>query len=353
MPLIVKVNPSLSAEFQIDPTEQVESPVYSPPFSEGTPPSETTALIPRSHHRRFRREVERKLRQKLKMRRVPVLCLILAEVFERFAYYGIVINFVLFLDTSFGWSLFRSVAAVFCFACVSWLMCALGGLIADSRFGRYSTIVGGFAVYLIGTFLLVLVAMWIDVRNNEKSAEKTSELPIVPWLVLVLLAIAAGEGAVKANLSAFGADQLRREAHTPNAKTLFNCFFWLSNVASVLFLAGLTYIQQTEWHYGFTVGYLLPASSLSVAVVMFVSCRKHFVISGPRGTGLRNMWIIMRQAWARRGDQTESRYVGEPWDHPGKRVGSGNLPLRGGGGGGGGEGRGYSVSHWIGVCRWH
>ena len=339
MPLIVKVNPGLSAKLN-DPTEFVDSAI-SPPSEPAVISTERTELIPKIHHRRFRKEVARKLRQKLKMRRLPVLCLILSEVFERFAYYGIVINFVLFLDTSFDLSMFVSAAAVFCFSCVSWFMCALGGLVADSRFGRYNTIVSGFAVYLIGTFLLVLVAMWIDIRNNANVHDHTAHLPIVPWLVLVLLSIAAGEGAVKANLSAFGADQLKRESHSSNSKTLFNCFYWVSNVVSLLALAGLTYLQQTRWHYAFTIGYLVPASSLSIAVVMFVACRKHFVISGPCGTGLRNVWFIVRQAWSRRGSHTETRYFTFPGMGSSKTTlahpRQGHEHGSGGGGGGGGN----------------
>jgi len=29
-------------------------------------------------------------------------------------------------------------------------------------------------------------------------------------------------------------------------------------------------------------------------------CRKYFIIGRPCGTGVRNMWLIVRQAWSRR-----------------------------------------------------
>lgn len=96
---------------------------------------------------------------------------------------------------------------------------------------------------------------------------------IQPWILMILLvsslSITAGEGAVKSNLSTFGADQLKRDAPHPDSKTPFNCFYWMSNVISLLCLAGVTYIQQMKWDFALTVGFGLPMLSLTLAFVTF------------------------------------------------------------------------------------
>lgn len=313
MPLIVKVNP----EHIVAKYPDITSPdgLLSPPPVEADL-TENSPLLKeklKAKHREFRKAVAREIRRNLrKMKRAPVLTLILIEVFERFAYYGILINFVLFLNKCCGWAMFVSVASVMAFSTISWFMCALGGIMADSRFGRYSTIVSGFVIYYIGTLILVVVAFLMGYFYLEKgqARDRIDEPWILMILFLALLCISAGEGAVKANLSAFGADQLKRDAPRQENKTLFNCFYWMSNVVSLLCLAGVTFIQQMKWSYGFTVGFSIPAFSLTLAFVSFLCCRKYFTIGRPHGTGLRNMRLIARQAWSRRkAVKVEARYT--------------------------------------------
>ena len=303
MPLIFKVdNDHLAASYR-----DIRSPdtVFSSPSVEKDLTEHSPLLREKikAKHRRFRRAVSRKIRQSLKMKRAPLLMLILIEVFERFTYYGILINFVIFLYKCCGWSVFVSAASVMGFSSLSWFMCAVSGIMADSRFGRYNTIVSGFVVYFIGSLTLTSLAF------KKEQDIGINQLWIVITLLLSLMSIAAGEGAVKSNLSAFGAEQLKRDAPRPNSKILFNCFYWTSNVISLLCLAGVTFIQQMKWQFSFTIGFGLPTLSLTLAFVTFLCCRKHFIIFRPHGTGIRNMRLILQQAWSRRdAAPVETRY---------------------------------------------
>ena len=99
MPLIVKVNPEHIAVNYPD----ITSPdgILSPPPIEAVKTEESPLLGQKfkAKHREFRKAVSRKIRRNLRsMKRAPVLALILIELFERFAYYGILINFVLYLN---------------------------------------------------------------------------------------------------------------------------------------------------------------------------------------------------------------------------------------------------------------
>ena len=266
-------------------------------------PSETTALL--QNKQRLKKATRRKLGRESKMRkRRIVVALILAEVVERVTYYGVLTNLVLFLNSNFHWHMLSSASAVFIFLCLSSFMSAVGGFVADSRFGRYGVISSGFVVYLLGTIFLVVVAAWLDYRRRYNLTA-----PVIPWLVLVLLCIACGQGALKANLSAFGADQLQSVKPSKSSRIFFNWFYWLANVGAILVLLGITYIQQMNWKYGFLAGFGLLAISLTVAMASFLSCRKYYAVSDPRGTGLRHMWLIVKQAWSKRHDNIVSRYV--------------------------------------------
>jgi peptide/histidine transporter 3/4 len=295
MPLIVNGDGSLAASYK-------DRDLVHEFYTRSPEPTETTPLNPH-----VQKQDAIKLRRRIRMRRFCITCLVLAELCERFAYYGIVINLVLFLD-NFGWSMFAVAGGVLVYSGIAWFMCALGGLVADSRYGRHSTIVAGFIVYFIGAILLVCISIWVDYRQRQLGPH--DNLPILPWLAVVLLSIAAGEGAVKANLSTFSAEQLKGEPPNGTSKNLFNCFYWVANVFALFGLTGVTYIQQTrlKWSSGFTLGFAIPVISLTLAAASFLASSKYFVVDGPHGTGLRNVRLIFKQAWEKRNDNVEIRY---------------------------------------------
>ncbi|XP_020917546.1 solute carrier family 15 member 4 [Exaiptasia diaphana] len=292
MPLIVNGEGSLAASYR---DRDLVHQFYEQPQE----PTETTPLSPHKSD-------AFKLHRRIKMRRFCIACLVLAELCERFAFYCIIINLALFMD-NFGWSMFASACGVLVYSCIAWFMCALGGLVADSRFGRYSTIVAGYFVYFIGAIALVAISVWMD--NRKQQTEPDENLPILPWLAVVLLSIGIGEGAVKANLSTFSAEQLRGEPPNGSGKSLFNCFYWVANALSLCCLAGVGFIQQTrlEWSSGFTLGFAIPVGSLTCSAAAFLASSRYFVVKGPHGTGLRNFWLIVKQAWNKRHDKVEIR----------------------------------------------
>ena len=190
--------------------------------------SETTALLRdnnKKHLNIIKGRRQKHGQEKRMIRRCVTVALILAEMFERVTYYGIITNLVLFLNSIFQWHILSSASAVFIFLCVSSFMSAVGGFVGDSRFGRYGTISSGFIIYLFGTVFFVLIIAWLDYRRGYDATA-----PIIPWLVLVLLCIACGQGALKGNLAAFGADQLQRVRPSRSSKIFFNWFYWMANV---------------------------------------------------------------------------------------------------------------------------
>lgn len=97
--------------------------------------------------------------------------LILIEVFECFVYYGIFINFVLFLYKCCGWFMFVLVVSVMVFVLLFWFMCVVLGIMVDFWFGWYNIIVSGFLIYFIGILIFVVVVFLMGYYDLGKREE--------------------------------------------------------------------------------------------------------------------------------------------------------------------------------------
>ena len=109
---------------------------------------------------------------------MPLLCVILAVVFERITYYGTVANLLLFCLNELKTSPSNAIAITFVFAGLAWLMSFIGGLIGDSYSGRYNAIWGSLNIYMYGSFMLLVVAYVVE----EKRKRKLRVLELFPWL---------------------------------------------------------------------------------------------------------------------------------------------------------------------------
>lgn len=160
-------------------------------------------------------------------RKAACLAVLLVEILERAAFFGIVSNLVLYLNSStFNWGGSQASQAVLIFIGASYLLSPIGGWLADAYLGCYWTIVFSFLLYLVSACLLPTVAsqegrLWlcgempsypIQPSCQGDISECKQELPnpyCAPLLYTGLLILALGISSVKANLIPFGADQVR------------------------------------------------------------------------------------------------------------------------------------------------
>ena len=180
---------------------------------------------------------------------------LITETFERIAFYGVVGSLVLFLNTSpFSWSSYNATNALFVFTGLSYMSSILGGWFADSCCGKFRTIIIAFCIYIAGYVFLPLLNLEIPLHRNithppdwcswhehknvsnwsynhqndqmftiqpavqEDATNSVTMYPVSPiagsiqscsWTVyLSLITMGIGNGAVKANISPFGADQV-------------------------------------------------------------------------------------------------------------------------------------------------
>ncbi|XP_052134984.1 protein NRT1/ PTR FAMILY 5.2-like [Oryza glaberrima] len=199
------------------------------------------------------------------------------EVFERMAYYGISSNLVLYLTTKLHQGTVSSANNVTNWVGTIWMTPILGAYIADAHLGRYRTFMIASLIYLIGMSLLTLAVSVPSLKPPKCGAgtadpgcsEKASSLQLgVFFLALYILAV--GTGGTKPNISTIGADQF--DDHHPRERRHKLSFFnwWMFSIFFGTLFANtvLVYLQDNV---GWTVGYALPTLGLAVSIAIFTA----------------------------------------------------------------------------------
>jgi len=172
----------------------------------------------------------------LKQRKIASYLIIAAKVFERLVFYSISGTLLLYLKVEVPWCLSNTelLAILFLFNAISNSFCLVAGVISDSFISRYTLIIIGYIMYLIGYGLLgvTISSRWIGMgwlpfiilileecknRDVDGLLENVEVVVILRILTLFIISIAAA--IVTSNLAAFGASQV--EGFTDNILDLY------------------------------------------------------------------------------------------------------------------------------------
>jgi peptide/histidine transporter 3/4 len=197
---------------------------------------------------------------------------------ERFTYYSLIVNLLIFFNDNVyenktnknglyaGFADINAIVSVMVLVGLSWLFCVLGGWISDAKLGKLKTIIWGLVMYALGTGLLVLSAFFLKHHIIQKRLYRAL---IVFGSILIAL---IGEGAYKANIAAFGAEQLDHKDPV-STRRYFNFYYFSLNIGSLFALSVSAYIQQWK---GFDIGFGIPFGSITLALIIFVLSRKRY-----------------------------------------------------------------------------
>lgn len=153
---------------------------------------------------------------------------IVTEALERMAFYSLICNMVLFLNSKpLLWASYHAAFALFTLNGVSYITTVFGGWLADAVCGKYATILVAFIVYIAGCGLWPALYPYPDIKfsstcdppfenkshwcaeqHNSTFSGNFSEENCVWAVFLMIIIISFGYGSVRVNIIPFGALQV-------------------------------------------------------------------------------------------------------------------------------------------------
>ncbi|MQM16664.1 hypothetical protein Taro_049620 [Colocasia esculenta] len=229
--------------------------------------------------------------------------ILVVELNERLTSLGIAVNLVTYTTGTMHLGNAVSANTVTNFLGTSFMLCLLGGFIADTFLGRYLTIAIFAAVQATGVTILTISTAVPGLRPPHCVPSSSACIPAsggqLAVLYLALYLTALGTGGLKSSVSGFGSDQFD-EADSSEKKSMmrfFNWFFFLISLGSLLAVTVLVYVQD---HLGRRWGYGICATSILIGLVVFLSGTRRYRFKKLVGSPLTQIAAVVAAAWKKR-----------------------------------------------------
>ncbi|XBI01919.1 hypothetical protein VPH35_130579 [Triticum aestivum] len=190
-----------------------------------------------------------------------------AEFSECLCFAAIAKNLVTYLTTVLHESNVDAARNVSTWVGSCFLTPVVGAFLADSYWGRYSTVAVFLSVYIFGMFIMTSSAAlpWLLPRSSDEGGgvHRTAV-----YLRLYLVALCTG--GIKPCATALGADQFdgADPAERVGKGSFFNWYYFSINIGSLLSATLLVWVQD---NIGWTVGYAIPTVLIGFGLAVFVS----------------------------------------------------------------------------------
>ncbi|GMI76373.1 CHLORINA 1, ARABIDOPSIS THALIANA NITRATE TRANSPORTER 1, nitrate transporter 1.1 [Hibiscus trionum] len=229
------------------------------------------------------------------------------EACERLTTLGIAVNLVTYLTGTMHLGNATSATTVTNFLGTSFMLCLLGGFVADTFLGRYLTI-GIFAtVQATGVTILTISTLIPSLRppkcnryagDGNTICTPASDMQLTV-LYLALYMTALGTGGLKSSVSGFGSDQfddsnLEEKSQMAN---FFHWFFFFINMGSLGSVTILVYIQD---NLGRGWGYGICACAIVIGLAVFLSGTRRYRFKKLAGSPLTQIAAVFVAAWKKR-----------------------------------------------------
>ncbi|KAL7160333.1 hypothetical protein ABFS83_01G087500 [Erythranthe nasuta] len=225
------------------------------------------------------------------------------ETCERLTTLGIAVNLLTYLTATMHLGNATSANTVTNFLGTSFMLCLLGGFIADTYLGRYLTIGIFAAVQAMGVAILTVSTIIPGLRPPKCAAGGEACIPATGKELMVLYAAlyltALGTGGLKSSVSGFGSDQFDESEKEEKKQMIafFNWFFFFISIGALLAVTVLVYIQD---HLGRDWGYGICACAILVGLLIFLSGTKRYRFKKLVGSPLTQIASVVVAAWRKR-----------------------------------------------------
>jgi peptide/histidine transporter 3/4 len=226
------------------------------------------------------------------------------EACERLTTMGIAVNLVTYLTGTMHLGNASSANTVTNFMGTCFMLCLLGGFVADTFIGRYLTIAIFATVEAIGVTILTISTIIPSLHppkcthNNLKSCEPANNTQLTV-LYIALYVTALGIGGLKSSVSGFGSDQFddSNDVEKNHMVKFFNWFFFFISIGSLTAVTILVYIQD---HVGRDWGYGICVCAIVVALCVFLWGTKRYRFKKLVGSPLTQIVVVYVAAWRKR-----------------------------------------------------
>uniref|UniRef100_A0ACD5TI87 Uncharacterized protein n=1 Tax=Avena sativa TaxID=4498 RepID=A0ACD5TI87_AVESA len=229
-----------------------------------------------------------------------------AELFERMTTLGIAVNLAPYMTGTMHLGSAAAANTVTNFIGTSFMLCLLGGFIADTYLGRYLTIAVFSAVQATGVMVLTVTTVAPGLRPAS-CADVTGQSPDcvradgkqLGMLYLGLYMTALGTGGLKSSVSGFGSDQFDESDDGERNKMMwfFNWFYFFVSIGALLAVTVLVYVQDNigrRWGYG------ICAVGILAGLGVFLSGTRKYRFKKLVGSPLTQVAAVTAAAWSKR-----------------------------------------------------
>ncbi|XP_061362325.1 protein NRT1/ PTR FAMILY 6.2-like [Gastrolobium bilobum] len=236
---------------------------------------------------------------------VPAALILGIEMAERLCTMGIAVNLVTYLIGIMHIPSSTSANIVTDFVGTTYLLCLLGGFLADSFLERYKTIAIFTTIQTLGTATLA-----ISTKLPQLSPPPCHATPIndnckqangfqMGILYMALYLIAIGTGGLKSSVSGFGSDQFdeKDEKEKSQMAYFFNRFYFFISLGTLAAVTVLIYIQDEvsrSWAYG------ICSVSMVIANLVFLSGTKRYRYKKSLGSPIVHIFQVIVAAIRKR-----------------------------------------------------
>eukprot|EP00262_Sarcandra_glabra_P000865 TRINITY_DN10911_c0_g1_i1.p1 TRINITY_DN10911_c0_g1~~TRINITY_DN10911_c0_g1_i1.p1 ORF type:complete len:587 (+),score=54.21 TRINITY_DN10911_c0_g1_i1:81-1841(+) len=227
------------------------------------------------------------------------LFIIAIEFSERFSYFGIATNLVIYLTKILHQDLKTAAKNVNYWSGVTTIMPLVGGFIADAYLGRFSTVLVSSIIYLLGLGLLTMSEFVPSLKpcKMDTCHDSTRIHEVVFFLAMYLISI--GTGGHKPSLESFGADQFDDD-HYEERKKKMSYFNWWSLGLCLGVVLGVTVVVYMQDNVGWGVADIILTSTMATSMVIFILGRPFYRFRAPEGSPLTPMLQVLVAAAAKR-----------------------------------------------------
>jgi peptide/histidine transporter 3/4 len=231
--------------------------------------------------------------------------ILVVELNERLTTLGVGVNLVTYLMDTMHLGGAASANAVTNFLGASFMLCLLGGFVADTYLGRYLTIAIFTAVQAVGMCVLTVSTAapglrppaCADPTGPNHCVEPSGTQLGVLYLALYLTAL--GTGGLKSSVSGFGSDQFDESdgGERRSMARFFSWFFFFISIGSLLAVTVLVYVQD---HLGRRWGYGACVVAILVGLLLFLAGTPRYRFKKLVGSPLTQIAAVTAAAWRKR-----------------------------------------------------